>query len=54
MFVFKVRGREEVGLFEGTEGLTARKMDGKNNGLKTKTIEQRAVGELWGLRKTKV
>jgi hypothetical protein len=53
MFVFKVRGRE-VGLLEGTEGLTVRKMDGNNNGLKTKAIEPRAAGELWGLRKTKV
>lgn len=31
MFVFKVRGREEIGLYEGTEGLAARTVDGYND-----------------------
>jgi len=53
MFVFKVRRREEIGLYEGTEdSQQGRWMDIMIEGLKTKTIEPRAVGQPWGLKKT--
>lgn len=55
MFVFKVRGREEVSLFgEQKDWQRGSWMEIIIEVLKTKTIKPRAVGELWGLRKIEV